>query len=372
MSDGTPAIRMRGAGYYSAHTAGATQVIDRAIPLVLDALAAVPVADDGPAFAMADYGAADGGTSLALHRAAIAAVRGRAPNRAITLTHTDLPHNDFSSLFRLVHGMGAEPALTDTPGVYSFASGASFYRQIFPDATIALGFSATAMHWLSRTPALLDDHVHAAGATGAAREAFSRQALADWETILLHRARELAPGGRLILANFCQDARGHYLGWTGGRNMHACFARHFGDLRDAGVITADEFTRATFPQYYKTPEEFTAPLDDPDSPVSRAGLRLESSFTAVTPCPYAAAFRQGQPAEAFVRAYVPTLRSWSESTFLGALDPARPATERQAIIDRFYAAYEADVAAAPDGHAMDYVHCFMVLAKPWGSATAAL
>ena len=38
-------------------------------------------------------------------------------------------------------------------------------------------------------------------------------------------------------------------------------------------------------------------------------------------------------------------------------------TSVAAIVDRFYAAYTADVAAAPDGHGMDYVHCFMVIAK---------
>ena len=33
------------------------------------------------------------------------------------------------------------------------------------------------------------------------------------------------------------------------------------------------------------------------------------------------------------------------------------------IVNRFYDAYEAEVAASPEGHAMDYVHCFMVVGK---------
>lgn len=49
--------------------------------------------------------------------------------------------------------------------------------------------------------------------------------------------------------------------------------------------------------------------------------------------------------------------------FFGALDPARDEAARRAIIDRFYAAYEADVAAGPAGHAMDYVHCYMRVRK---------
>ena len=48
---------------------------------------------------------------------------------------------------------------------------------------------------------------------------------------------------------------------------------------------------------------------------------------------------------------------------MGGLDPSRPQQERIAIVNRFYESYEADVAAAPQGHAMDYVHCFMVVGK---------
>jgi len=359
----TAPIKMRGAGYYSEHTQGAKLVIDAAIPLVLAAVEKMDLSGSSP-FGIADYGAADGGTSLALHHALIAALRART-ERAITITHTDLPHNDFSALFRLLHGLlPGKPGLgLDAPDLFSFASGTSFFRRIVPDGTLNLGFSATAMHWLSKLPATLADHVHAVGAKGAARAAFSAQAASDWQAILLARARELAPGGRLVLANFCTDESGFYLGWTGAKNMHATFTKHWQDLRAAGAITDDEVRRATFPQYYRSVAEFRAPFDDPESAVSRAGLRLEDCFTRVTRCPYEAAFAAGQPPAEFACAYVPTLRSWSESMFFGALDSARPEDERRAIIDRFYDSYEADVTAAPAGHGMDYVHCFLTIAK---------
>ncbi len=360
MADDAPApIRMRGAGYYSEHTQGAKLVIDAAIPLVLDAVGRMDLAASSAPFGIAAYGAADGGTSLALHRALVAALRERT-GRAITLTHTDLPHNDFSALFRLLHGPSG---LSEIPNLFHFASGTSFHHQILPDGTLSLGFSATAMHWLSRLPATLPDHVPAVGATGADLAAVRARAAADWDTILLARARELAPGGRLVFANFCVDESGFHLGWTGGRNMHATFTKHWAALRDAGAITDDEVRRATFPQFYRTGADFRAPFDDPASAIRRAGLRLEQCFTRITACPYAARFRAGQPAAEFAQAYVPTLRSWSESMFFGALDPARPEDERRAIIDRFYATYEGDVAASPEGHGMDYVHCFMVIAR---------
>lgn len=353
-----PIIRMRDAGYYSANTIGAKHVIDSTIPLVQRAVAEMTL-PDGP-FRAADFGAADGGTSLGLQVALTEAVRARAPGKQMAITYTDLPHNDFSTLFRQV-GAG----LAGLPDVFVFASGTSFYSRIFPDASLHLGFSGTAMHWLSRLPATLADAVHAVLGTPAERVPFAAQAAADWETILLHRAAELAPGGRLVLANFCQDEAGYYLGYTGQKNMHATFAKHWAGLRDAGLISDAEVRAANFPQFYKTVAEFRAPFDDAGSAVRRAGLVLQHCETRITPCPYAARFAQERDSAAFAAAYVPTLRSWSENVFLGALDPARPAAERHALVDRFYANYEAEVAAEPDGHAMDYVHCFMVIAKQY-------
>ena len=363
MAEAAATIRMRGAGYYSAHTTGAKLVIDRATPLALAAIRAMDLSGAAP-FAIADFGAADGGTSLGLHRAVLTELRRRAPDRALTLTHTDLPHNDFATVFQLVQGRLDGREGLGVPGVFSFASGTSFYDPIFPPGTLALGFSATAMHWLSRLPAPIAEAVHAVFATGATQAAFREQAAADWQRILLLRAAELAPGGALVFANFSTDEAGRYLGATGGRNMHACFGAHWRALHAAGAITEAEVARATFPQYYRSVAEFRAPFEDAAGPVRQAGLRLEECFTLVTPCPYAARFAAGEwTAAEFARAYVPTLRSWSESTFLGALDPARPAADRQALIDRFYAAYEADVAADPAGHGMDYVHCLMRVSK---------
>jgi hypothetical protein len=129
------------------------------------------------------------------------------------------------------------------------------------------------------------------------------------------------------------------------------------------VIQRDEYTAMTLPQYYNTVEEFNAPLTDPASPVYQAGLRLEHIETRVVRCPFAAEFEQHQDAAKFARDYIPTLRSWTESTFSGALSQDRPAAERQTIIDRFYDTYETLVRDNPAGHGMDYVHAYMIIAK---------
>jgi hypothetical protein len=356
-------VRMRGDGHYSASCGGQGLVIDRALPLILEAIDALDPASSDAAFAIADFGAADGGTSIRMFRALLTELRMRAPDRPIILTHTDLPYNDFSALFRLVHGLlpGREAdGLGEFDRVFSFASGTSFHQQIFPDATLSLGFSASAMHWLSRLPTQLVDHVHAATASGAERAAFAAQAARDWEAILLNRARELVPGGQLVFANFCIDEDGRYSGATGGRNLFETLARLWRALHEDGTITAEERSGATFMQYNRTIAEFRAPFDDPASAVSRTGLVLEHCSSVITPT---GRFVEGEDVAAFAGRSASSLRAFSESTFFGALDPGRPQAERQAILDRFYGAYEAEVASAPRDYYREAVNCFMRVAK---------
>ena len=81
-------------------------------------------------------------------------------------------------------------------------------------------------------------------------------------------------------------------------------------------------------------------------------------------CPIEQDFtKKGGPPADFARDYIPTLRSWSEPTFVNGLNPKRPAQEKSAIIDTFYQRYQDHVAADPNGHAMDYVHIYLVCRK---------
>ena len=194
----------------------------------------------------------------------------------------------------------------------------------------------------------------------------SYAALNDEVNRVAHALRHLglAPGGRLVLYNFGIDEHGRYLGHTGGVSMFDTFARLWRGLADAGVITEAEFRATNFPQAYRTVEEFAAPFEDPSSRVRKAGLRLEEIATLHTRCPFEAAFTDDhRDPVRFAREYIPTLRSWSEPTFVAGLDPARGAAEIAGIIDRFYGDYEAEVAARPEGHAMDYIHCRVVAVK---------
>ena len=357
-------MAMKGDGYYSKSTAGAKLVIDGAAGLVLGALARMAPADDGTVFRATDMGAADGGTSLDLWRRVFGEVRRVAPSRPIEMIYTDLPRNDFSQLFRVIHGQTDLPSyLPEIPGLHVFASATSFHDQIVPAGSLDLGFSATASHYISKVPCDITGHVHMAGAKGSERAAYLAQGAADWQRMLLARARELKAGGRLVLVNFGIDDNEHWLGHTGGASMFETFNTLWRGMADEGLITAAEYKATNFPQVYRRQAEFIAPLEDLENPVHRAGLRLEHVEARTVPCPYAADFKRHRDAEGFARAFIPTLRSWSEPVFAKGLSPGRLPAARADLLNEFYGRYERLVAAAPEGHGMDYVHIYLVCRK---------
>ncbi len=358
-------LAMKGAGYYSARTAGAKHAIDKVRPMLENALQSLPKL---AVLRLADFGAADGGTSQEMWAALIAKLRNDGDNRPIEMLYTDLASNDFSTLFRTMQGMQGDidhAYQNSHENVFVHGCGTGFHQQLMADASLCLGFSATAMHYVSEKPCEIKNHVHMVGATLEERALFSAQAAEDWERILLARSTELAPGGRFICLNFGIDEKGRYLGHTGGQSMFENFNLHWRALRDEGRITDQEFIRATFAQHYRTVEEFTAPFDDPSSPVRQAGLKLISVETRLTPCPYNALYQEAgakMSSADYAASLIPTTRSWSETVFRTALD-SRSEAEIQALIDAFYGAYERQVAADPNGHAMDYVHILMAIEK---------
>lgn len=357
-------ITMSGGGVYSLATKGAKDVIDVATPLVVDAINSIPIASIKNGFTLSDMGCADGGTSLSMVEAAIGAARERVINVSVSVVYTDQPRNDFNALVTNVHGLGPFDSYLERFGnVFPLVSGTSFYRQIVPYAALNVGFSATAMHWLSAKPCDISDHVHMVGASGDELDAFRAQAKKDWQQILLCRAAELAPGGRLVLINFGIDEQGRYLGNTGGVNMFDTFKAIWQQFLDQGRIDQSEYTAMTLPQYYNSVEEFSAPLIDTNSPVYQAGLRLEHIETRVVPCPFAEDFKRHGDAGKFASDYIPTIRTWNESTYFAALSTDRPLAARKALIEDYYNTYKARVLENPSEHGMGYVHAYMVISK---------
>ncbi len=129
---------MKGGGYYSERTRGAKHVIDNAAGMLTEAVAALPEPGPGERLGIADFGAADGGTSKQTIYQTVAALRARFPSPPITVTYTDLPGNDYSTLFRNITGLSGfteHNYLDDFDNVFVNACGMGFHRQLLPDAS---------------------------------------------------------------------------------------------------------------------------------------------------------------------------------------------------------------------------------------------
>ena len=358
-------LSMRSSGYYSQRTAGAKNAIDSVFPLITDAINSLPEIE---ILRFADYGAADGGTSAEFWSKVISRLRADGDLRDIEMLYTDLPSNDFSTLFKTMQGMHGDISNAyqiQNENVFVHGCGTGFHRQLMAADSLSLGFSATAMHYVSEKPCEIEDHVHMTGANPDEKAKFEKQAAEDWQKILLARAAEMKSGSKFIVLNFGIDKEGRYLGNTDGFSMFDKFTQHWRELLNKEKITQEEFRRATFVQHYRTLEEFKAPFESSDTPVMKAGLRLKLASTQLTECPYRKAFVDADgsiTSEQFAASLIPTMRSWSETVFLSALSDRAP-EEAQAIVNEFYQSYESEIAANPDGHAMDYVHIIMVIEK---------
>ena len=358
-------LSMKSSGYYSQRTAGAKIAIDNIQPLILSALNDLP---DLSFLRMADFGSADGGTSQEMWNNLVKHIRKLNINSQIEILYTDLASNDFSTLFKTMQGMESNSDLAfqrNFKNIFVHACGTGFHEQLMSDKTLSLGFSATAMHYVSEKPCQILNHVHMVGSSDQEMEKFKQQAHKDWESILISRSKELISGGRFICLNFGIDNQGRYLGNTGGHSMFDKFSSHWKKLEKNGIITNDEFIAATFTQHYRTVDEFRKPFDDPNSLVTKLGLRLKSCTTRMTDCPYKVKFSENldsMTSSDFAKSLIPTMRSWSETVFKSALK-GRDKSEIEKIVNLFYDSYEQEITKDPEGHSMDYVHIIMDIEK---------
>ena len=105
ISDGPrpPVCVMEGRGFYNKNAAIPAAGGALALPLLERAARLIHLDGSDRPIVIADYGSSEGRNSLAPMRAAIAVLRARAGHqRPIFVYHTDLPANDFSTLFNVL------------------------------------------------------------------------------------------------------------------------------------------------------------------------------------------------------------------------------------------------------------------------------
>jgi salicylate 1-O-methyltransferase len=244
-------------GSYTAASRLQAAGLRRAITLFERAAEVVPLPRSPRPIVIADYGAATGHNSLLPIGAAIAVLRKRTrPEHSVLVTHTDVPENDFTELFR---------TLSDDPDTYlkkdhaSFASavGRSFYSQIVPSNSVNLAWSAWSIQWLARTPVPIPDHVLVAHSRDeGVRAAYDRQAARDWHEFVAFRGRELSPGGRLVTMTMAIGDDGDF----GYRPLLDAISETLTDLVARDLLTDDDLGGMTIPIVGRRAKDFLSPF----------------------------------------------------------------------------------------------------------------
>ena len=167
---------MKGHGFYNEHSRPQQEADTLGLPLLERAVEEMSVPQGAEPATVADFGAAQGRNSLGPMRLAVEKLRRRTTvSTPIVVVHTDLPRNDFGSLFALVEA-SPESYLRSAENVFALAAGKSFYERIFPDGFLSLGWTAISVHWLSKVPCNIPDHVYAQRAGERVRKAYAERA----------------------------------------------------------------------------------------------------------------------------------------------------------------------------------------------------
>ncbi|TVU16471.1 hypothetical protein EJB05_40039 [Eragrostis curvula] len=194
---------------------------------------------------------------------------------------SDLPSNDFNTLFRLLtpadHSTAAAAAEDDYKGSSTrrrkyFAAGVpgSFHDRLFPARFVDAFTTTFSVHWLSRVPREAADERHAAfnkgkvfvhGASAATGAAYKRQFQSDLGRFLRCRAAELKPGGAMFLlclgrpsADPTDQGRVRLLYGT-------LFEDSWADLVREGLVKKDKMDSFNVPLYAPTLDEFREAVD---------------------------------------------------------------------------------------------------------------
>jgi hypothetical protein len=247
---------MEGKGAYNRYAKLPAGGAALALPLLEKAAKNLVLESSHRPVVIADYGSSQGKNSLAPIDLAIRTLRARVgENRPIMVFHVDQSTNDFNSLFEV---LATDPdRYTETDAhVFPCAIGRSFYESALPPESVSLGWSSYAAVWLSRIPRPIPGHFISVRCTGEVRAEFDRQGAQDWESFLSLRARELVPGGRLVvvLPGIAED------GLTGFEAIMDHANAVLSEMVKDGAIAVEERARMVLGSHPRRMSDLLAPF----------------------------------------------------------------------------------------------------------------
>jgi cyclopropane-fatty-acyl-phospholipid synthase len=344
---------MKCAGYYDRHSGTQLSSIQTLQGWVDDAVAALPLPAAAQPVAVLDLGSSEGRNAVSVMAAIVAGLR-RRTGQPVQTIYSDLASNDFNRLFANLEE--ARRVGLVSAGVYPAAVGGSFYVPLLPPGTVHLAVSFNALQWLDRLPAIpVPDFVvyrrpqpsrPGPAASPEAVAAFTRQAEQDLVWFLEHRARELVPGGKLLIAAPGDADQARVCDGLADVLNDACL-----DLVADRRLRREEYERLTMPCYFRTAAELLAPLEREDSPV-RGAFAVDRAESLEAPTPFVVAFRRDGDAAAYAAAYTGFVRAITEPVVRAALN--RP-EGGAGTVDGLYERIRARLMAEPERYLWRYI-----------------
>jgi hypothetical protein len=312
---------MKGAGYYDRHSGAQLSSIQILQDWVDEAVASLPLPSPARPVTVLDLGSSEGGNAIRLLGSIVAGLR-RRTGQSLQPICSDLASNDFNRLF----GNLEEARRTGffDAGVYPGVVAGSFYGPLLPPGTVHLATCFSAIHWLDRLPRIAKPdflvyrrpHPPRQGLAVSPQvtAAFTRQAEQDLLRFLECRAREIVPGGRLLLAGPGDTDRARFADAIAELLNDACL-----DLVASGRLERGQYECLMMPVYFRTLEELLAPLQREGSPVHEA-FAVERAEALEAPAPFLVEFRRGGDVSAYASGYTGFLRAVTEPVVRAALE----------------------------------------------------
>lgn len=251
---------MKGAGFYDQHSTAQQATIHALQHWIEDAVANLPLPAPAQPVTVLDLGSSEGRNAIHMMATIIVGLR-RRTGRPIRTIYSDLASNNFNQLFASLEQArcaGVVPA-----GVYTSAVGGSFYGPLLPPGTVHFATCFNSIHWLDQLPSVpMPDFVvyrrpHPPRleltVSPEAAAAFKEQAEQDLVRFLQCRARELVPGGKLLLASPGDTEQVSLSDGFADLLNDACL-----DLVAAGRLERHQYERLTMPVYCRTVAELLA------------------------------------------------------------------------------------------------------------------
>lgn len=350
---------MLGHGFYNKHSHAQGKANTYGLPLIVEAINQIDLAQIGSEFRIADYGSAQGENSLLPMKTVIAQIKTLAVKSGrtvipISVTHTDLPTNDWTTLFQTVLS-SPDSYLAGESDIFCFASGTSIYQQIFPPNHIALGYSAITEHWLSRKPCNIPNEIWSVRATGKVRETWAAQARADWRAFVEYRALEMQPSARLLIIGSGANAQGN----SGAEGLTDLANKILQQLVKDAVLYPDEYEQMAIPTYYRTAQEWKEPFVSNSNPP----LSLDHFEEFALPDVYLEQFQQTSDAHAFAEAYTGFFKAAFEPCLVVSLRATRTPENRQQVIDSFSEKLRTALAQDPANYSCRWFLQLMLISK---------